>query len=98
MTEREMLDDELAVDDASELSEPSEAQRPASGAPRVSPVAAWEALFRAQVTVMRTLAEDFPSHVISLTEYDVLYTLSIQANKRMGIRDLNSPTLLTQPR
>src|ERR1700712_5405271 len=64
---------------------------------RVSPVAAWEALFRAQVTVMRTLAEDFPSHVISLTEYDVLYTLSIQVNRRMRIRDLNSRTLLTQP-
>lgn len=64
---------------------------------RVTPVSSWEALFRAQVTVMRKLAEDFPSHVISLTEYDVLYTLSIQPNRRMRIRDLNSRTLLTQP-
>lgn len=64
---------------------------------RVSAVSAWEALFRAQVTVMRKLAEDFPSHVISLTEYDVMYTLSIQNNRRMRIRDLNSRTLLTQP-
>ncbi|CAN5264273.1 helix-turn-helix domain-containing protein [soil metagenome] len=64
---------------------------------KVSPIAAWEALFRAQVTVMRTLAEDFPSQVISLTEYDVLYTLSIQPQRRMRIRDLNTRTLLTQP-
>ncbi|MEF2975588.1 MarR family winged helix-turn-helix transcriptional regulator [Subtercola sp. YIM 133946] len=64
---------------------------------RVSAVSSWEALFRAQVTVMRKLAEDFPSHVISLTEYDVLYTLSIQPNRRMRIRDLNTRTLLTQP-
>ncbi|MEA9984725.1 MULTISPECIES: MarR family winged helix-turn-helix transcriptional regulator [Subtercola] len=66
-------------------------------APSVSPVSAWEALFRAQVTVMRTLSDDFPAHGISLTEYDVLYTLSIQPQRRMRIRDLNSRTLLTQP-
>ncbi|GAA1001173.1 MarR family winged helix-turn-helix transcriptional regulator [Subtercola frigoramans] len=66
-------------------------------AEKVSPVAAWEALFRAQVTMMRMLAEDFPSQVISLTEYDVLYTLSIQPERRMRIRDLNTRTLLTQP-
>ncbi|TQL55094.1 MarR family transcriptional regulator [Subtercola boreus] len=64
---------------------------------KVSPIASWEALFRAQVQVMRTLAEDFPFKGISLTEYDVLYTLSFQPNRRMRIRDLNSRTLLTQP-
>src|ERR1700709_201328 len=76
----------------------AESERAAEAtAQRVTPVSSWEALFRAQVTVMRTLAEDFPSHVISLTEYDVLYTLSIQVNRRMRIRDLNSRTILTQP-
>ncbi|MDF2443794.1 MAG: hypothetical protein JWR01_1997 [Subtercola sp.] len=64
---------------------------------KVSPIASWEALFRAQVQVMRTLAEDFPFKGVSLTEYDVLYTLSFQPNRRMRIRDLNSRTLLTQP-
>lgn len=39
-------------------------------------VNAWESLFRAQVTVMRSLAGSFPSHEISLNEYDVLFNLS----------------------
>lgn len=69
----------------------------ADRATKVSPIAAWESLFRAQVAVMRTLSDDFPSQVVTLAEYDVLYTLSTQPQRRMRIRDLNTRTLLTQP-
>ena len=95
MVEKEMLANDAAA--ATEHAAAATETAATDTVERVSPVAAWEALFRAQVTVMRKLAEDFPSHVISLTEYDVLYTLSIQPNRRMRIRDLNSRTLLTQP-
>ena len=37
---------------------------------------AWEALFRAQVSVLRQLNAEFPSSEISFTEYDVLLNLS----------------------
>lgn len=60
-------------------------------------VGAWEALFRAQVTVMRDLSECFPSGEISFNEYDVLYNLSGQPDRRARIRDLTRHLLLTQP-
>jgi len=60
-------------------------------------VAAWEALFRAQVSVMRTLSAEFPSRDISFTEYDVLFNLSRQPGRRLRLRDLNRHILLTQP-
>lgn len=60
-------------------------------------VNAWEALFRAQVSVMRHLSSEFPTHVLSLNEYDVLFTLSKQGNRSLRIRDLNQNVLLTQP-
>ena len=60
-------------------------------------VAAWESLFRAQVTVMRALAAEFPSEIISLNEYDVLFNLSRQPERRIRLRDLNKHVLLTQP-
>jgi DNA-binding MarR family transcriptional regulator len=60
-------------------------------------VAAWEALFRAQVSVMRHLGTDFPIDGISLQEYDVLFTLSNSPDRRLRIRDLNRDILLTQP-
>jgi DNA-binding MarR family transcriptional regulator len=63
----------------------------------VSPVAAWESLFRAQVAVMRQIASEFPSDVISLNEYDVLFTLSRSENRTLRIRELNENVLLTQP-
>jgi DNA-binding MarR family transcriptional regulator len=63
----------------------------------VSPVAAWEALFRAQVAVMRQIAAEFPSEVISLNEYDVLFNLSIVPERTLRIRELNENVLLTQP-
>ncbi|RDV45312.1 MarR family transcriptional regulator [Leifsonia sp. ku-ls] len=64
---------------------------------RVSAVAAWESLFRAQVAVMRTLAAEFPTRDISLNEYDVLFNLSRQPDRSLRLRDLNKHVLLTQP-
>lgn len=60
-------------------------------------VDAWEALFRAQVTVLRELQESFPTGELSMTEYDVLFNLSRQPDRRMRIRDLHKHLLLTQP-
>lgn len=64
---------------------------------RTSAITAWESLFRAQVSVMRTLAAEFPTRDISLNEYDVLFTLSRQPNRQLRLRDLNTHVLLTQP-
>lgn len=58
---------------------------------------AWEALFRAQVTVLGRLQADFPTGEISLNEYDVLFNLSRQPEHRLRIRDLNRHLLITQP-
>lgn len=60
-------------------------------------VAAWESLFRAQVSVMRHLNAEFPSTELSFTEYDVLLNLAQQDARRLRIRDLNEYLLLTQP-
>ena len=64
---------------------------------RASSVTAWEALFRAQVTVLGRLHADFPTGEISLNEYDVLFNLSRQPEHRLRIRDLNRHLLITQP-
>lgn len=60
-------------------------------------VEAWEALFRAQVTVMRHLQTEFPDGQLSITEYDVLFNLSRQPQQRLRIRELNDHMLITQP-
>ena len=60
-------------------------------------VGAWEALFRAQVSVMRELHAAFPTDEISFNEYDVLFNLSSQPERRARIRDLTRHLLLTQP-
>ncbi len=60
-------------------------------------VEAWEALFRAQVAVLRQLTAEFPSAEISFTEYDVLLNLSRAPGQRMRIRDLIPHLLLSQP-
>lgn len=60
-------------------------------------VAAWESLFRAQVQVMRSLSTAFPSKEISLNEYDVLFNLTLQPERRCRLRDINKHVLLTQP-
>ena len=60
-------------------------------------VAAWEALFRAQVTVMRALNAEFPGGEISFNEYDVCFNLSTQPGRRCRMRELTGHLLLTQP-
>ena len=60
-------------------------------------VAAWEALFRAQVAVLRQLNAEFPTEQLSFNEYDVLFNLSRQPERKSRIRDLNRQLLLTQP-
>lgn len=60
-------------------------------------VAAWEALFRAQVAVLRRLNQEFPTGEISFNEYDVLFNLARQPERALRIRDLNRHLLLTQP-
>jgi DNA-binding MarR family transcriptional regulator len=60
-------------------------------------VDAWEALYRAQVTVMRRLRVAFPDEELSMSEYDVLFNLSRMPGHAARIRDLNRRLLLTQP-
>lgn len=64
---------------------------------RAASVNAWEALFRAQVSVLRQLHAEFPTGEISLNEYDVLFNLSRQPQRQLRLRDLNKHLLLTQP-
>lgn len=64
---------------------------------RSDAVNAWEALFRAQVTVLRALNAEFPTGELSLNEYDVLFNLSRLPDHRLRIRDINKHLFLTQP-
>ena len=64
---------------------------------RATAVDAWEALYRAQVAVLRQLLTEFPHDDVSFTEYDVLFNLYRQPGRRLRIRDLNRHLLLTQP-
>lgn len=64
---------------------------------KTAAVDAWEALFRAQVTVMRQLHAEFPEEKLSLTEYDVLFNLARQPKHCLRIRELNDHMLITQP-
>jgi DNA-binding MarR family transcriptional regulator len=64
---------------------------------RAVAVGAWESLFRAQVAIMRSLAEEFPSREISMNEYDVMFNLSRQPERSIRLRELNKHVLLTQP-
>ena len=64
---------------------------------RAIAVGAWESLFRAQVAIMRSLAEDFPSREISFNEYDVMFNLSRQPERSIRLRELNKHVLITQP-
>ena len=64
---------------------------------KTAAVDAWEALFRAQVSVLRELQREFPSGDLSLNEYDVLFNLSRQPQRQSRMRDLNHHLLITQP-
>ncbi|MCJ1675537.1 MarR family transcriptional regulator [Rathayibacter sp. VKM Ac-2929] len=56
---------------------------------------AWEALFRAQVVLMREFAADDIWIEISQNEYDVLYTLS-KAPDGLSMVEVNRDILMTQ--
>jgi DNA-binding MarR family transcriptional regulator len=73
------------------------ARTEATRSDKATAVAAWEALFRAQVTVMRNLNSEFPGGEISFNEYDVCFNLSTQPGRRCRMRDLTGHLLLTQP-
>ena len=64
---------------------------------RTEAVDAWEALYRAQVAVLRQIRAEFPDGELSFTEYDVLFNLSRMPGRAARIRDLNRRLLLTQP-
>lgn len=64
---------------------------------KTASVTAWEALFRAQVSVLRQLNAEFPTAELSFNEYDVLFNLARQDDRQLRIRDLNRHLLLTQP-
>jgi DNA-binding MarR family transcriptional regulator len=70
-------------------------QRAARGA-RLS-VEAWEALFRAQVAVMRRLERDDIWDEVTMREYDVLVQVAGSPDGRPRLRDLNERILLSQP-
>lgn len=58
---------------------------------------AWEALFRAQVAVMRRLERADDWGELSMREYDVLFQLSLAPRQALRLRDLNEHILLSQP-
>lgn len=60
-------------------------------------VDAWEALFRAQVAVIRKLQPDPIFKRVSMREYDVLYTLSKCPVDWLRLNELSKNVLLTQP-
>lgn len=62
----------------------------------VTAVDAWEALFRAQVTIMRDLRQDFSTTGMSINEYDVLFNIIREPDQRIRLRDLNRNVLITQ--
>ena len=62
----------------------------------ISPTDAWEALFRAQVSIMRDLRRDFVDVGMSMNEYDVLFNIFREPEHRIRLRDLNASVLITQ--
>ncbi|MGR0221833.1 MarR family winged helix-turn-helix transcriptional regulator [Agromyces sp. ZXT2-6] len=64
---------------------------------RAAAVAAWEALFRAQVQVMRGLAAEFPTELMSFNEYDVLLYISRAPGRSLRLKELNRHVLISQP-
>lgn len=59
--------------------------------------ASWEALFRAQVALMRRFTADDIWHPVSVREYDVLFTLSTSDPAGLRLNELNREVLVTQP-
>lgn len=70
-------------------------------APRPTPsvrelAEAWEALFRAQVAVMRRLQRDPAFRTLGINGYDVLFTLSRCEGTGLRLNELNDHVLLAQ--
>lgn len=61
-----------------------------------TPVLTWEALFRAQVALMRRFDSDDVFNSLTFREYDVLFTLRSAGNSGLRLRDLNKSVLLHQ--
>jgi DNA-binding MarR family transcriptional regulator len=59
--------------------------------------AAWEAVFRAQVTVMREIQKLPEFKELSTREYDVLFNLSRCSSGTSRLSDLNHHLLISQP-
>lgn len=60
-------------------------------------VDAWEALFRAQVAVLRDISVGFPTDQLTIVEYDVLFNLSKLPDWSARPRDLTPLLLVSQP-
>jgi len=60
------------------------------------PSDAWEALFRAQVSIIRDLRRDFTNVGMSMNEYDVLFNTYRAPDHRIRLRELNASVLITQ--
>lgn len=60
-------------------------------------VDAWEALFRAQVSVLRDISVGFPAEQLTIVEYDVLFNLSKLPGWSARPRDLVPLLLVSQP-
>lgn len=58
---------------------------------------AWEALFRAQVALMRRFQRDDVWDPLTIREYDVLFTLSRCHDLTARLKELGESSLLTQP-
>lgn len=72
-------------------------ETPSSDSASSVAVAAWEALFRAQATLVRRFAAQDVWGPVSLREYDVLYTLSRCLSRRARLGALTEAVLLPQP-
>lgn len=57
----------------------------------------WEAVFRAQVGIMRRLQKDPAFRHLSMREYDVLFNLTRCPDGWLRLNELNEHVLLSQP-
>lgn len=60
-------------------------------------VDAWEALLRAQITLIKEFADDFRGAPISMPAYDVLYTLTGFPTGQVRLREVAEHVRLSQP-
>lgn len=60
-------------------------------------VDAWEALLRAQITLLKEFAADFRGEPITMAKYDVLYTLIGFPTGRVRLGELAETVRLSQP-